>query len=209
MKRRIVVLATLAVLAVAATAALAASRASYTTGSQSIITASAESISDWLSVYSQGTDPDTLGGYAHQQNLALQPLIATGQNTGLVLNWGSYPDLNKTFTFSRVLTFKTPATAFPDPAVTQVNVTVTLLPDASGTQPLRNAYVDLASGTGFTNSVTMGLNQKAQLDISLRTKKNPWDAGDTFRPHIVLTLTYAGGPATYYVYDFTTLLYII
>jgi len=52
-------------------------------------------------------------------------------------------------------------------------------------------------------------NQKAQLDVQLRTKKNPWDAGDAFRPHIVLTLTYAGGPASYYVYDFTTLLYVV
>ena len=55
----------------------------------------------------------------------------------------------------------------------------------------------------------MRVNQKAQLDISLRTKKNPWDAGDIFRPHVILTFDDSGGPAAYYVYDFTTLLYII
>ena len=89
MKRRALILAAFVVLAVAATAALAASRASYTTGSQSIVTASAESVSDWLNVYSQATDPDSLGGYAHQQNLASQPLIATNQDAALSIQWGS------------------------------------------------------------------------------------------------------------------------
>ena len=191
MKRRIPILAALVVLAVAATAALAVSRASYTTGSQSIITASADSAANWAHVYAQGTDPDGLTGYARQQNLATQPLIATGLDAGLAISWGSYPDLNKTFAFSRVLTIKTPA-VFPDPAVTQVTVTVTLAPDVNGTQPLRNAYLHLTPGSGFTNTVTMRVNQKAQLDISLRTKKNPWDAGDIFRPHVILTLTYSG-----------------
>jgi hypothetical protein len=207
-KRRILVLAALVALAVAATAALAASRASYTTGSQSIVTASAESVSDWLSVNSQGGDPGVPSGYAHQHNVASQPLIASGQDANLAIAWGSYDDLNVWFTFSRVLTMKTPL-AFPDPAVTQVTVTATLIADPGGTQPLRNAYLHLVNQGGTTNRVTLGPNQRAQLDIQLRTKKNPWDAGDTFRPRVVLTLTYVGGPAAYYVYDFTTLLTII
>ena len=43
----------------------------------------------------------------------VQPLIATGQDKGLVVDLGDYPDLNKTFDFTRVLTIKTPS-AFPD-----------------------------------------------------------------------------------------------
>jgi len=214
MSPRVVTLfaAVLLVAAVAATGGAArsvnSSNAAYTSSSQTTVTATAASVTGWLNAYAQGTDPDGLTGYARQQNLATQPLIANGLDAGLAVNWGSYPDLNKTFAFSRVLTIKTPA-VFPDPAVTQVTVTVTLAPDVNGTQPLRNAYLHLTPGSGFTNTVTMGVNQKAQLDISLRTKKNPWDAGDIFRPHVILTLTYAGGPAAYYVYDFTTLLYII
>ena len=183
------------------------SSASYTTTSETDVTASAATAGDWLRVFSQATDPDGLTGYARQQNLATQPLIASGQDFGLAIDWGSYPDLNKTFAFSRVLTIKTPA-AFPIASVTQVTVTVTLVADPSGTQPLRNPYLRLVGQGGTSSSVTLRVNQKAQLDISLRTKKNPWDAGDVFQPRVVLTLTYAGGPASYYVYDYTTLLTI-
>lgn len=209
--RRIALL--LCLLALGATALIAgaagtrASSASYTTTSETDVTASAATAGGWLHVYSQSTDPDGLGGYARQQNLATQPLIASGQDFELAIDWGSYPDLNKTFAFSRVLTIETPAT-FPIASVTQVTVTVTLVADPGGTQPLRNPYLRLLGQGGNTSSVTLRADQKAQLDVSLRTKKNPWDAGDVFQPRVVLTLTYAGGPASYYVYDYTTLLTI-
>ena len=35
--------------------------------------------------------------YAHQHNIATSPLIASGQDAGLAIDWGSYPDLNKDF----------------------------------------------------------------------------------------------------------------
>ena len=103
---------------------------------------------------------------------------------------------------------KTPA-AFPIGSVTQVTVTATLVADASGTQPLRNQYLHLVGQAGTTNSVTMRASQKAQLDIQLRTKKNPWDAGHTSASRHAHVDLPAGGPAAYYVYDFTTLLTII
>ena len=59
-------------------------------------------------------------------------------------------------------------------------MTATLVADAGGTQPLRNQYLHLVGQAGTTNSVTLRANQKAQLDIQLRTKKNPWDAGDNY-----------------------------
>lgn len=214
MSRRSVILLVAVVLVVAAASAVAASRttqyaaASYTTTSQSDVTASATSVTGWLNVYSEGSDPGGLNGYARQQDLASQPLIAGGRDAGLTLEWGSYPDLSKTFAFERVLTIQTP-TVFPDPSVAQVTVSVTLAPDPGGTQPLRKPSLHLVGQAGTSTSVTLGVNAKAQLDVQLRTKKNPWDDGDEFRPHVVLTLTYAGGPAAYYVYDFATLLTII
>jgi hypothetical protein len=211
--RRLVMLLAVLLLAGSAAAALAAagartSRASYTTGSQTDVMASAATVAAWLSVNSQGGDSGVPSGYARQHNDVSQPFIASGQGASLAIRWGGYDDLNVWFTFSRVLTIRTP-TAFPDPTVNQVTVTVSLLPDAGGTQMLRNPYLHLVNQAGTTSSVTLGRDQRAQLDIQLRTKKNPWDAGNTFSPHVVLTLTYAGGPAAYYVYDFETLLTVI
>jgi hypothetical protein len=137
-------------------------------------------------------------------------LIASGQDAGLAIAWGAYPDLNKDFVFVRVLTIKTPA-VFPDPAVTQITVTATLAPDPGGTQPLKNPDlrpIGLTARKQRSTTITLGVDQRAQLDLTLHTKKNPWDAGDRFRPHVRLTVTYAGGPAAYFVYDFTTLLTI-
>lgn len=214
MRRRAIILLAAAALVVAAASAVAASRAprfsaaSYTTTSQSDVTASTASVSGWLNAYSQDSDPGGLQGYARQQDLAGQPLIADGQDAGLTLDWGSYPDLSKTLDFTRVLTIQTPA-VFPDASVTQVTVTVTLIADPGGTQPLRKPSLHLVGQTGASTSVTLSPGAKAQLDVQLRTKKNPWDDGDVFLPRVVLTLTYAGGPAAYYVYDFTTLLTII
>jgi hypothetical protein len=210
-RRRTILLAA-ALVVLAAFAAVAAhtrsSSATFTTGSQSTVTASVDSVTNWVHLYSETSDPDGLTGYARQANAPGGALIASGSDKSLVLDLGSYPDLNKTFAFSRVLTLKTPP-SFPLAGVNQVTVSVSLVADPGGTQPLRNPALHLTTQGGTGTSVTLGANAKAQLDISLRTKKNPWDAGDQFRPHIVLSMTYPGGPAGAYAYDLTALLTII
>jgi hypothetical protein len=76
------VLTVAAVLAMAGTRATDYTGASYTTSSQSHVTASAVSVTGWLNVYSEGSDPDGLSGYAHQGNLLARPPIATGRDAG-------------------------------------------------------------------------------------------------------------------------------
>jgi hypothetical protein len=217
MSRRAGILLAVALLGIAGAAVFAGARtatpsdASYTTSSQSTVLASGATTGDWLSVYAEGGDPGVSLVYAHQHNVPTDPLVAGGQDAGLVIGWGSYPDLNKDFDFVRVLTVKTPA-VFPNTAVQQVTVTLTLAPDAGGTQPLKQPDlrpIGLTARKQRSTTITLGANQRAQLDITVHTKKNPWDPGNLFRPHVVLTLTYAGGPAAYYVYDFETLLTII
>jgi hypothetical protein len=198
-------------LAFAAALAQTASDASYTTGSQSTVVASGATTSDWLNVCSQGGDSGVPSGYAHQHNVTADPLIASGQDAGLVLNWGAYPDANRDFEFVRVLTIKTP-TQFPNPAVQQITVTVTLAADPGGTQPLKNPDLrplGLTARKQRSTTITLGADARAQLDLTVHTKKNPWDAGDTFHPHVLLTVTYTGGAAAYFVYDYTSLLTIV
>ena len=216
MRRRAVVLLFSALLAVAGAVAVAGARtapsaASYTTASQSSVVASAATTADWLNVYAQGGDSAVSPDYAHQHNIPTDPLIAAGQDAGLTIGWGAYPDLNKDFGFVRVLTIKTPA-QFPDPAVQQITVTVTLVADASGTQPLKNPDLrplGLTLRRQRSTTITLGPDMRAQLDLTLHTKKNPWAPGDSFSPHVVLTVTYTGGAPAYFVYDYASLLTII
>ena len=140
-------------------------------------------VGDWLNVYAEGGDSGVPGGYAHQRNIPTDPLIASGQDAALVLNWGEYPDLNKNFDFLRVLTIKTPE-VFPDPTVQQITVTLTLVADSGGTQPLKNPDLRPIGGTlrkQRSTTITLAADQRAQLDVTLHTKKNPWDAGDSLQ----------------------------
>ena len=78
-------------------------------------------------------------GYAHQQNAWRRSRSSPRARTRALVDLGSYPDLNKTFDFTRVLTLETPARVSRSPAVTQVTVTVTLIADPGGTQPLKQS----------------------------------------------------------------------
>ena len=128
-----------------------------------------------------------------------------------MIDWGGYPDLNEWFTFVARPDHQDARRCSPTPRLPQVTVTVTLIA-GPGWDAAAAAIRDLhprQPGWQRRPGSPWAPNQRAQLDIQLRTKKNPWDAGDIFKPHVVLTLTYAGGPAAYFVYDFTTLLTII
>ncbi len=209
MKRRMSVLAALAILAIVATATVAFSRASFTSTSQSTLAASADTVGSWISVYSAQTDPLGPSGYSRQRNVLSNPFIATGEDAGLVIDWGGYPDNAHTReAYSRVLTIRTPAT-FPDASVSQVRVTVTVLPDASGRQPLDKAHLHLTPGAGHTSYVDMAPSTRAQLDVEMWIKKQWWGQGYVAHPHVLLTVTFAGQTVAYYVYDFASSLKII
>jgi len=199
--RRILILAALAVVA-AAGASVAASRASYTTGTQSDITASADSATRWLHLFSQATDPDGLTVYATQRvQTGVGPLCATGADRTLSLVMGGARTNGTTYTFNRVFTVKT-VTAFPVTSVTQVTVTATYIPDPStGLQPIRDCRFSTTTTTGGSNPVSIGVNTKLQANIRMRMTGTGWVVGRTYYPTLRLTVSYTGGPAGYYVYD--------
>lgn len=194
----------LLLLAVATVLAVATrqSAAVFTTTSQSRLEATADRVSGWLHAYSEATDPDGLGAYALRRvQTPPGPPAAEGMDEGLTVDLGGFPDANATFTFDRVLTIATPA-AFPDPSVAQVTVTVGRLPDpATGDQPLRSARLSAVGATGGNVTVTLGPGQKRQLNVQVRVRAR-FELGRTYYPHVLLTLTWPGGPAGYYVYDY-------
>lgn len=197
MRRRTLILRLVAPLALVIALALVAgtidsSGATFTASSQSSATAKAESISAWIRLWSQTTDPSGLTGYATQRvQSGVAPLCATGSDQALTLVMGGIRSNGTSYTFTRALTLEG-VSPFPDPAITTVNVSYSLVADASsGLQPI--------SGVTFTS--VNGSTRKYGVNVVLRTTGTGWVTGRTYTPTLRLTMTYTGSPASYFVYD--------
>jgi hypothetical protein len=197
---------------VAAVGGTATSDASFSTASDTGVTASADSESSWMHVYSRASDPDAgdRAGYAAQYDVTPATPCATGQDHGIAVVMGRFPTwTSATYQFYRVVTLKAPA-AFVDPAITRITVTASLVADPeSGRQLLANAVLAPVGSTAGSTSVTLAPNQKVQLNLQVTTTW--WWAliyGSTYRPHLRLTVSFPGSPAGYYVYDYPILVTI-
>ena len=201
MSRRLLVLLVLAVVA-AGVAGFGFSHANYTTSSQTDVTASADHVHNWLDLYSQSTDPAGLLAYAtHRVQTGVGPLVATGADETLSLTMGGIRGNNTSYTFNRSFTIQTPA-AFPVATVTQATITATYVADsATGKQPLRDVRFNVVGSTRGSNPVTLARNTKYQANVRMRATGTGWVVGRVYRPHIIITVTYTGGPTGYYVYD--------
>ena len=200
MSRRLTALVVLAI-AAASLAALGFSHAAYTTSSQTDVTASADGVGSWLSLYSEATDPDGATGYAHGRliNGGAGPLAATGAGDSLAVDLGGFPDKNTTFPFTCVFSLRTPAT-FPDAAVTRITVSVTLVGDAND-QPLSSAGLAPFGSAGGATTVTLGPGEDYQFNVSVRARKK-FTLGRAYHPHVLVDVTGIGSvPAGYYRYD--------
>jgi len=198
-KRRLALLAGLALVTVASVA-VGASGAWFHSESDSYLSVQAAHVHDWLHVYSEDTDPGGLTGCAIRRLSDPPAPAASGQDEAIVVDLGGFPDANATFDFERTITIMTPAT-FPDPGVTQVTVAATLLPDpVTGDQLLRQVKLVPVGGTKGAGTATLAAGQQYQVDLTVRTRKQ-LDLGATYHPSVVLTLTYAGGPADYFVWE--------
>jgi hypothetical protein len=199
----LLVLAALAAAGLATASAVVVTRASYTTSSESSVAASADTGAAWLHVYSEGSDPQGQTGYARRRGLdgVPGPPAATGQDDGLAVDLGDFPDRNATFTFSRVFSIRTPDD-FPDPSVAQITVTVSTLPDPASDdlmlQSPRLTPFGQTSGGGQTVALAPGTMY--QFNVNVRARKK-YVLGQTYYPRVRLSLT-VDGLTGYYAYEF-------
>ena len=206
-RRRLVValvgLVVLATVALVVAGAAAFSAASYTTSSQTDVTASTDTASNWLQVYSQGSDPDFSTGYARRRGInGVWGLpAATGQDERLVVDMGDFPDKKVTVAFPRTFSIKT-SPAFPDASVTQITVAMSVLPDPASDEDILidQSLTRFGQTTGGVQTVTLGPGAKYQLNVSVRARKR-FTLGQTYYPRVVLAITVAG-VANYYRYEF-------
>lgn len=200
MSRRLLILIAVAVVALATTA-VGFSLASFTATTETQIGASASGSSDWVHLYSEGSDPVHATIYDHKRTIGggEGTVAATGQDATLQVDLGGFPDKNKSIPFITVFSVVTPA-VFPDTAVTQVTVSATLVADVAD-QPLTLPGFTVFGPTGGgPTSVTLGPGQKYQFNVTVRTRKK-FTLGHTYWPHVLVDVTWAGVPAGYFRYD--------
>jgi hypothetical protein len=175
------------------------SGAVFSTQSTTRVHASADSVTGFLHLYSQSTDPDGLTGYAIRR-LSNPPVpAATGSDLTLVADMGGFPDRNKKYAFPCTFTLKAPP-VLPYGA-TQITVTVAFFPDpATGEQPLQDVNLAPLGNNGGGATITLTAGQKVQCNVTVGAHKR-FQLGVTYVADIRLTVTYTGGPAGYYVYD--------
>lgn len=207
MSRRRTILMAAALVALAAVAAVAAhtraSSATFTTSSQSTVTASVDGVGNWLNVYSQSTDPQSATGYARRRGIngVPGPPAATGQDQGIVVDLGDFPDRNASFAFPRLFSIRTPD-VFPDATVGQIGVTVTVLPDpTTGDNMLQGASLaPFGQTNGGAQTVTLGPATKYQFNVNVKARKK-FVLGQTYFPRVRLSLTISG-VANAFTYEF-------
>lgn len=174
---------------------LPASAASFTSTSRSSIRATTDTVSHWLHLYSESTDPDGLDGYAHRRSPSAPAVpAATGADDGLQVDLGVYaPDNN--VQLGRVFTIEAAATF---PVGSSIAVAATFLPDpVTGEQPIQGlGFREVGKDNGTPNPVNVSSGEKLQANLRLKLRLDP----GVYRPSALITVTYTGMTAVYFQY---------
>jgi hypothetical protein len=193
-RRALLALALLAVIAGAP-----ASGANFNHRTENTAAVATDSVANYLRLFSQGTDPAGLTGYAVKSNSNPAVPAATGADLGLTVALGGHKnDVGSTAT--RVLTLQA---RDPLPAgIPSLTITATLVADpATGKQPLSAYSFSPTSGAPTAATTTLTAGQKAQLNLSLRLKNSEFPGNNTlYRPVLQLTARYPGYTGNFFTY---------
>ena len=192
--RRVVV-----ALALLAATVVPASHASFNDTSSNPAAVTTESVATFLRLWSQGSDPAGLTGYAVKHNSAPPVPAATGADAGLGVALGGYKNDVGT-TIARVLTLQ--AVSPLPPGVASLTVSGALVADAAtGRQPLTGFTFSPLGGTPTSATVTLAAGQKVQLNLSVRLKNNVFPGNNTlYHPVVELTVRYPGYAGNFLTY---------
>jgi hypothetical protein len=148
----------------------------------------ADSVTRFLSLYSQSTDPASLTGYAVKANSSPQVLAATGSNAGLSLDLGGWKNGG---TMNRVFTIQAPASL----SVNSITVTATV--PATPQQPVSTATIANVGATGGTASATLTAGAKRQVNLGI--VKLPGNIV-LYTANIQLKVTFPGYTGDFFTY---------
>jgi hypothetical protein len=149
----------------------------------------ADSAASYLNLFSQGTDPAGLTGYAVKNLSNPSVLAATGADLGLSLDLGGWKNGG---TMNRVLTIQA---RNPLPAA---SITVTTVVPPTPTQPVTAATIAAVGSAGGTTSVTLTAGAKRQVNLNIR--KLPGN-NVLYTANIQLIVTYPGYTGGFLTYS--------
>ena len=198
-------LAAAAWVAAAATLALPAMRSDARLSSHSANEANtvmADGPANYLRLYSQGSDPAGLTGYAVKRLSNPGAAAATGADGTLAVALGGFKNQGAT-TISRVLTLQALS---PLPSgVSSLTVTADLAADpVTGKQPITVVSFSNVDGSGAAPTATLAAGAKRQVNLTVRTQPNSVFPGNNVLHTATLTLTvrYAGYTGSFLSYAF-------
>jgi hypothetical protein len=149
----------------------------------------ADTVSRYVSLWSQGTDPAGLTGYA-LKNLASPPVLAaTGAGDTLSLDLGGWKNGG---TMNRVFTLEVKNT------IPWSSVTITAIVPPTPLQPVSAAAIAAVGSTGGATSVTLTPGSKRQVNLTLA--KLPGN-NVLYTAVIQLKVTYPGYTGDFFTYS--------
>jgi hypothetical protein len=194
MRRAVLALALLVV------AGAPASGANFNHRSANTAAVTTDSVTNYLRLFSQGTDPAGLTGYAIKSNSNPVVPAATGADLGLTVALGGHKnDVGSSAT--RVLTLQA---RNPLPAgIPSLTISATLVADAAtGKQPLNGYNFSPTGGAPTAATTTLTAGQKAQLNLSLRLKNSEFPGNNTlYHPTVQLVVHHAGYTGDFFTYS--------
>jgi hypothetical protein len=182
----------------------AAAWAVFTNQSQNTVTAGADSITNWLSAYSQGTDPYNLTGYLTRQGCGTQP-AASGQGLALNVNLGGVGRTNQ-HEYDMAFVLSTPKT-FPE-SQSVITVSATTSPDpATGLQPIQAVEMNsLHTGGGYTSYNFVPDNAVGQMNLVTDTSHG-FALNHQYVPVVHVTVAFTGESSGFLRYDIPVKVY--
>jgi hypothetical protein len=182
------------------------SGAAFTDSSISTVNGGGDSLTRYLALYSQSTDPNGNTNYATRRGSVPLVQAATGQDsdvaTDLAVNLGGQGRTNGR-AIQRMFTLLVEPAPLPR-GLTSITVAATLVPDAGGLQPLTApliANLNHTGGAATRNNVAP--NTQLEFNCTVRTRRQDGFATNTqYTAHVLITVTYNGFTgSTYYQYD--------
>jgi hypothetical protein len=168
---------------------------------QTTAAVTADSPAAYFHVYSQGTDPGGMTGYATRR--FSNPLVpaATGADDAISVHMGGWRNQNATYV-DRVVTIKAPA-AFPA-GVTQLVLNGARTPDpATGEQPITAGRFQRMNDTGGGATITLSPGEQVELDLQVTMRPPDFPnsgAGLTYTPTVTVWATWAGYSDDFFAY---------
>lgn len=176
----------------------------FTSQTQNTASAGADSVTNWVSAYSQGNDPFSLTGYLTRQGCGTQP-AATGQGLALSVNLGGVGRISQR-EYDMAFALVTPKTFAEGQSI--ITVTASASPDPStGLQPLQAEEMNLLHNSGGVASYDfVPGNVIGQMNLVVDTSHG-FASNHQYVPVVHVTVTFSGESSGFLTYDIPVKVY--